>query len=327
MDHSETTTENENLSMNTSLDMKRIWLFLGFAFGIAWLTGLVIFLTGGIADSPVLIAGTPVTLALVLLALVYMWAPALGTIFTRWISAEGWGNAGLRLNFRQGWRFWLAAWILPTLFTVLGGAFYFLIFPRHFDPSGGLLAEIMAQNGMSIQDLGIPLWLLMVMQTVQALLLGPVINSFFTFGEELGWRGYLQPKLMLLGGRKTMLWMGLIWGVWHWPVILMGHNYGLDYPGAPFLGPLAMVWFCFLIGTLLGWLTLRGGSVWPAVIGHASINSVAGLAALVSSAEANPLLGPLPIGIVASLPLAVFIAYLFWRPSMLEAPAAQEMAG
>ena len=96
-----------------------------------------------------------------------------------------------------------------------------------------------------VQSQGAPLdispsTLLLVLLGV-AVLAAPLINSFFTFGEEFGWRAYLQPKLMPLGFRKAMLLMGLIWGVWHWPLIAMGHNYGLDYFGAPWTGMLA--WF------------------------------------------------------------------------------------
>jgi membrane protease YdiL (CAAX protease family) len=54
---------------------------------------------------------------------------------------------------------------------------------------------------------------LAMIQIAQALLLATIINSFFTFGEEFGWRAYLQPKLLPMGFRKTMLWMGPIWGL------------------------------------------------------------------------------------------------------------------
>ena len=114
--------------------------------------------------------------------------------------------------------------------------------------------------------------------------------------------------------------MGIIWGVWHWPIIAMGHNYGLDYPGAPWLGMLAMTWFTFVAGTFLGWLAFRGGSVWPAVIGHAAINATAGLGLLVSTGRVNLLLGPLPVGIVGSAGFSAVALWILlrWRPA--EAP-------
>jgi membrane protease YdiL (CAAX protease family) len=112
--------------------------------------------------------------------------------------------------------------------------------------------------------------------------------------------------------------MGLIWGVWHWPAILMGHNYGLDYPGAPFLGPLAMVWFTLIAGTLLGWLTYRARSVWPAVIGHAALNGMANLGVVFVRGETNPLIGPWPVGLVggvgfASVGLVLWLVPGLWQ--------------
>ncbi len=144
-----------------------------------------------------------------------------------------------------------------------------------------------------------------IAQIIQAIILAPLINGLATLGEEFGWRAYLLPRLMPLGSHKAMVLLGIIWGVWHWPVIAMGYNYGLDYPGAPWPGLLAMVWFTFVFGTFLGWLTLKAGSVWPAVIAHASINGIGAIGTLLAQGQPNPLLGPTPIGLVVSIPFTV----------------------
>ena len=241
-----------------------------------------------------------------------MWSPALAHILTRWLTREGWQNAGLRARFKRGWPYWLAAWFLPGLLSILGLAVFFLLFPRHYDPSLGALRRIIESRVPAGVDVdGINLWTIVAVQIVQAMLIAPLINGLATFGEEFGWRAYLQPKLMPLGGRKAMLWMGLIWGVWHWPVIMMGHNFGLDYPGAPYLGPLVMVWFTLILGILLGWLTLRAGSVWPAVIGHGAINGIAALGLLFSQGQPNPLLGPAPVGLIGGIGFTL-AALLIW---------------
>lgn len=304
--------------MQTVLDARRISVFLLFAFGIAWTTGLVIYLTGGLAESPLLI-DLPVfklPLATVLMATTYMFAPALAVVFTRLVTREGWQDAWLRPRFRRGWRFWAVAWVLPAILTILGGAIYFGLFPHHFNPELGQLQALldaqMAQLGEEAQ-LSIPLWTLVLVQIVQAILIAPLINSFFTFGEEWGWRGYLQPKLMGLGWRRAMIAMGIIWGVWHWPVIFMGYEYGFDYPGAPWLGPVVFLWFTFVAGTFLGWLTVKGRSVWPAVIGHAAINGIAALPVLFVQGEPNPLLGPLPIGLIGSLGFSAVAVWMFLK--------------
>jgi membrane protease YdiL (CAAX protease family) len=303
------------------LDTKRIYIFLALAFGIAWATALVIYLTGGLANSPALVEGTGISLALVLLAGPVMWSPALAHLLTRWITGEGWQNLYLRPRLKQGWPYWLAAWFLPGLLTILGLALYFLLFPGNFDPSLGVLREMISAAGVDLPDIN--LWAIVAAQVVQALLLAPLVNSPATFGEEFGWRAYLQPKLLPLGPRKAFLLMGLIWGVWHWPIILMGHNYGLDYPGAPFLGPLAMVWFTLVLGIFLGWVTMRSGSVWPAVIGHAAINGIGGLGILFVQGEPNLLLGPAVAGLIGSLGLALLAGWIFSR---LPHQAESEMA-
>lgn len=300
--------------MDKKLDPRRIIIFLGFAFGIAWITGLIIYLNGGLVNSPQIAPG--VTLALVLMATVYMWAPALGNILTRLLTREGWKDMGLRPNFRKGWRFWLAGWFLPAAMTMPGAALFFALFPQYFDASLPYVRQLIASSP-SVSSLS-P-WTLAIVQLAQGVLIAPLINSIATFGEEFGWRAYLLPKLMPLGGRKATLLIGLIWGIWHWPVIFMGYEYGFNYPGYPWVGPLLFLWVTFGLGTFLGWLTLRGKSVWPAVIGHAAINGIAGVAVFATTGEPNRLLGPLPVGIIGSLGFALVAIAIFVWPKALDA--------
>ena len=295
------------------MDRRRIFIFLGFAFGIAWLTGLVLYLTGGLAHSIQIAPG--ITLALILLSTFYMWAPAFGNIFTRLITKEGWTDVGLRPHFRKGWPFWLIAWVLPAILTVFGAVVYFLLFPQHYDSSLPVLKNMLAKSP-TLGSMGV--WTVALLQFVQGVLLSPIINSIATFGEEFGWRGYLLPKLLPLGGRKAVLWIGLIWGIWHWPIIFMGYEYGFSYPGYPWLGPLLFIWITFCFGVILAWLTLRGKSIWPAVIGHAAINGIAALASLAQTGQPNPLLGPLPVGIIGSIGYGLVALFIFFSPRALE---------
>lgn len=306
--------------MDKTIDTKRIGIFLAFAFGTAWIVALVIYLTGGLYNSPEIIPGSGITLVLILLAVGYMGAPTLAHILTRLITREGWRNTTLRPNFRRGWRYLILAWVSPAILTILGATFFFFLMPQYFDP------ELTWLKGMSPSVDGQPMmdpWLVVALYTLQGVLIAPLINGLFTFGEEFGWRGYLQPRLMPLGGRRTMLIMGVIWGVWHAPIIAMGHNFGMEYPGAPWTGILAMTWFTLVTGTFLGWATLRGGSVWPAVIGHAAINGIAALGALAVKGDPNPLLGPLPVGVIASIAWTLAALWIFLNPSELRTPEAQ----
>jgi membrane protease YdiL (CAAX protease family) len=191
---------------------------------------------------------------------------------------------------------------------------YFVLFPSYFDRSFSGMSKILAQAAQQTGK-AIPLspQLFLAVQIIQAIVLAPIINSIATFGEEFGWRAYLLEKFMPLGGRKALLIMGVIWGIWHWPFIYMGYEYGFDYPGYPWLGPVVFLWFTFIIGTFLAWLTLKSRSIWPAVIAHAALNGMAPLALLLVKGQPNPLLGPATVGLIASIPFTILGLILFLR--------------
>jgi len=282
---------------------RNIWIYLAFAFGISWTIGLVIFLTGGLVDSPELIKGTGITLALVLLASVYMWGPAIAHIITRIITKMGWKNAFLKPEFKKGWTYWLMGWFGPGLLTLAGAALFFLFYPGSFDPQLTVLTNQLKSAGVSGELIN-PVQIV-IGQTVAAFLISPIVNFIATFGEEFGWRAFLVPALTKFGNKKALLISGIIWGVWHWPVIMMGHNYGLDYPGFPWLGMLAMVWVTISWGIFLGWLSLKAKSVWPAVIAHGALNGIAAIGLLFIKEPFSTLLGPSPAGLIGCLPFTI----------------------
>lgn len=282
---------------------RQLYTFLALSFGISWVTALIIYLTGGLASSPELISGTGITLALVLLASVYMWGPALANIFTRLITKEGWQDLWLAPKLKTSWKFWLLGWFGPGILTILGAVIFFLFFPNTFDSSLDLLKSQLAASGAPANLIN-P-WQVVILQTLTAFLIAPLLNAIATFGEEFGWRAYLLPKLRSLGDRKALLLSGVIWGVWHWPVIAMGHNYGLDYPGFPWLGLLAMVWFCVWGGVFIGWLALKSDSVWPAVVAHGALNGIAAISLFFIKSPTSMLLGPTPVGIIGMLPFTL----------------------
>ncbi len=298
--------------MTKTLDSKRIAIYLVFAFGVAWAGGLVIYLTGGLAKSPY---------TLVILTVVYMGAPALAHILTRLLTREGWKNVYLRPKFKQGWRYWLICWIAPGVFAFTGMAIYFALFPQYFDPTLGAVRQLLERAAPGVTQQIDP-WTVVISQTIFAIVIAPVLNAIPVLGEEFGWRAYLQPKLLPLGGRRAMILIGVIWGVWHAPVILMGYEYGFDYPGATWLGCLVFLWFTFALATFLGWATLRAGSVWPAVIGHGAINGIAGVVFFFIQGKPATLLGPAIVGLISALPLAAVALLIFARPGALDDPDA-----
>ena len=64
-----------------------------------------------------------------------------------------------------------------------------------------------------------------------------IVFMLFGFGEEFGWRGYLTPKLeKLMPAPAAIIVSGIIWGLWHAPIIACGHDFGRDYAGYPWVG-------------------------------------------------------------------------------------------
>lgn len=304
-----------------TLNTRRISIFILIAFVISWGTAAVIWLNGGLVNSPIILPGTQFTLAFVLLATSYMWGPALANIFTRLITREGGQNALLWPKFRQGWLYWIIAWFLPGILTILGAALYYWLFPAYYDSEAKIFMDQV--TALAGQELPFNAMSLITIQLIQAILLAPILNAISSFGEEFGWRGYLQPKLMPLGGRRAVIITGLIWGVWHWPVIIMGYNYGFDYSGAPWLGPIAMVWFTLVNGIIFGWLTIKGGSVWPAVIAHGALNGIAAISSLFLSQTPDTILGPTPVGFIASIPMTIVALFILLIPGALREPISK----
>lgn len=126
-----------------------------------------------------------------------------------------------------------------------------------------------------------PVELMLVSQLINVVIAAWVINLLPALGEEIGWRGWLTPQLLPLGVIPTIAITGVIWGLWHTPLILLGHNYP-HLPG--WQAVCFMVVFCTLLGGILAWLSIRSRSVWPAALGHSTINAIGGLP-LIFSAE------------------------------------------
>jgi uncharacterized protein len=114
----------------------------------------------------------------------------------------------------------------------------------------------------------IPPQVLMGSTFLNAVVIGPLLGLIITFGEEYGWRGYLQSELVHLGRIRGVGILGVIWGIWHWPVIWMGYN----YPGQPLLGSLLMVAFTVLMAYFLAYAVFKSRGVWTAAYLHGLFN-------------------------------------------------------
>jgi len=102
-----------------------------------------------------------------------------------------------------------------------------------------------------------------------------LIGAFFALGEEFGWRGYLQGRMIAEHGLiKGLVLMGLIWGYWHLPIILMGFT----FPNVPVLGGFVLFPISTVFMTVyFYWIYQRSRSIWAPVLGHGAFNIAGGL--------------------------------------------------
>ena len=196
----------------------------------------------------------------------------------------------------------MIGWFGPMVLVAFGAVLYFVLNPSDFDPSmGNFIATTEAQAeqlGMSAMPSGEEL---KQIAFAQFALIGiaPLLNCVACFGEEWGWRGYLLPKVLEKRSVTfTILATGVIWGLWHAPITVLGHNYGLGYPGWPMLGIAAMCVFTTVCGCFFAWLTIRSKSCLPAVFAHGALNGCASAPLMFVAATANPFIGPAATGVI-----------------------------
>ena len=101
--------------------------------------------------------------------------------------------------------------------------------------------------------------------------------------------------------------IGLVWGIWHFPLILMGHN---GYPDRT-LGILMMVIFCILGGIVELYFVCKSGTVWPAVFIHGTINALAGLGVLMIPGGTAFLTGMTGVAGFLAFAVAIVAIYLY----------------
>jgi uncharacterized protein len=257
--------------------LRPIAAFLVIAFGLAWLIALPLWLGDGLA-SPLLTAvalATMVTPALAAVLVVrFIERPA---SMARALGLRPLGRPSRLIGFLALGLVLPIALILAALVvgTAMGVYHPDLV---EFSAFRELVTAQLAAAG--VDTLPLPIGTLVAIQCA-AVFGGAFFNMIPALGEEIGWRGWLLPRLMPLGPVVAIVVSGVIWGLWHAPLVLLGYNYP-DAPGG--LGVLAMMGMCTVVGGVFGWLRLRSGSVWPAALAHGSFNAAAGLSVVFSSA-------------------------------------------
>ncbi|MBP5262597.1 MAG: CPBP family intramembrane metalloprotease [Clostridiales bacterium] len=236
-----------------NITKKRLLIYLGLSFGMAWLIFFIFIFTGH--------TWTGSTSEMMSLVSLGMLTPAVAHVITRKITKEGFRLAGkdsmmLGIDLKgKKWVFFLLAMFLPVVYATLGDGILWMIRPDAFGKADVSMFTV-------------------IMYPLLSVVSGTVL-SFAAFGEEFGWRGYMMPKLIeLMGMPKALIIGGIIWGLWHAPLTCVGHNFGMDYPGFPYVGILLMCLYCTALGVILTFITIKTNSVWPAAFMHGVNNSM-----------------------------------------------------
>jgi membrane protease YdiL (CAAX protease family) len=257
-----------------------IVVFVLVALGGAWLVALPLWLSGqGLATSGAVLIMTGM-----------MFTPTVAALVASRVAPSGAGfmrATGLRSGrpFRAWRGYVLIAWLAPiaAVIAALALAMALGIFRVDLVGFSGFAAYLDTASGGKAPSMSVPA--LVAIQLGGSLILPFVANTIPALGEELGWRGFLLPRLCRFGQWPAVLLTGVIWGLWHAPLILLGFN----YPGlSPWLALLYMVVFCVLVSVLFGWLRLASGSIWPSTVAHGFVNGWARLGALVAVAGQAP---------------------------------------
>lgn len=225
--------------------------------GLAWLVMIPVWLGDGLADPK-----------FIWLTLAMMYTPTVAAlIVTFFIVKPKYKARYLGLTpFKPVVRSIVLILVWPIVFGVIG-VLSALVASLFGWVDFGFTAEAFEADaavvGMSAEGLALLTIAMTPLVVVQA--------TFAAFGEELGWRGLLVSALEPLGFWRMAILSGVLWGVWHSPIILLGYNYART----DIIGVLMMVGFCFFVGVLLNWSRLWCRNVWVAAVGHGALNATA----------------------------------------------------
>ena len=196
--------------------------------------------------------------------LALMWSPAAASVVARLVLREGFADVSFRFGGRRTWKYLLLAPTFPIVIGLIAYAIAWTTGLARFAPQPlGLVAPL-------VGDSASPLTIFVVTLALAATV-GTVFVVPYAAGEEIGWRGYMLTRLIDAGVPRPILASGVIWGLWHVPLILAGMYVAGSSPVATaVLFMVASTSFCFVIARV----RLETGSVWPAIALHAAWNSI-----------------------------------------------------
>jgi membrane protease YdiL (CAAX protease family) len=184
------------------------------------------------------------------LVIALMWSVTPASVVARLLMREGFADVSFRLGGRPSVRWFVIALLFPQFvgFVAFGAAWLTGLAPFTSTAEGFWTSWLAAST------------------------VGTLVSSLSAAGEEIGWRGYMLTRLIAAGVPRPVLVSGLIWGLWHVPLILVG----LLYAEHPLMPVAALVFVISATATafVLARARLETGSVWPCILLHGAYNSV-----------------------------------------------------
>ena len=195
-----------------------------------------------------------------------MFAPAVASVVARLVLREGFADVSFRFGGRLAWKYTGLALVFPLIIAMVAYGTAWVTGLAQFDPqpSAGVGAQLASNVASS------PLLVFVIMLALSTLLwIFP--QTLFAAGEEIGWRGYMLTRLIDAGVPRPILVSGLIWGLWHMPIVF---NPGNTSSPSPVLSAVALMGTVVLSGFVYARMRLETGSVWPAIVLHGAWNSI-----------------------------------------------------
>src|SRR5215204_1418600 len=193
-----------------------------------------------------------------------MFSPALASVVARLVLREGFADVSFRFGGRRTLKAILLAVVFPIIIGLVAYGVAWATGLAQFDPQPlGLIASF-------VGDTASPVTLFVVLLALTATI-GSIIGALSAAGEEIGWRGYMLTRLIDAGVPRPVLASGLIWGLWHVPLILAGVYVA---GSSPVVSAMLFMVMVTSLGFVFARMRLETGSIWPTIALHGAWNSI-----------------------------------------------------
>ena len=209
-------------------------------------------------------------------------APAAAAALVRWaITRQGFQAQEFIPQVSTAWPYYIAGLLAPALVALSSyGLTRVFGLDRHCDGARSVSSRL---------------------SFLLTLPLVAIVTAPLQFGEEFGWRAFFQAELFPSWPLVAAVVAGLVWAVWHLPLIRMGYG----YPTERWKGFGAFSLHLVLLSIFLGWIHARTGDVWAVSLAHMANNAIGAstLGALLPGRDKRHIIGY--EGLISAVPLGI----------------------